>query len=164
MSKLRQMADIFRKLDKKQVGIGWFEENRYADGKPVAEVAYLNEVGHTTKFKKGNMPVEAVFVTPARPFMRATAIAAEEPVREVSAKLAKGVAMGKITPDQSLQMIGEKVLGELLNQIKNGGWEPNSDLTVNGLPPLWEGKGFNSPLTGVTGLMAQSAQAKVIKK
>lgn len=157
-SKLSQQSQMLAKMGKKQVAVGWFPENRYPNGEQVAQVMFWNEYGTVSRHPSG-----AVFVTPARPLMRYTATTVVGPLRALAKRMAPRMLNGQITEDRALMTIGELVIGEISTNLNGGPWLPNSQLTVDGLPPLWEGKGFNKPLVH-TGHLGQSVQYKIQPK
>jgi hypothetical protein len=163
---LARHAEQLKAIHGKKLDAGWLESAISAEGIKMAQIAMWNEYGHTTRFKKGNMFAEAIFVTPARPFMRLAADNARKQIYAVTAKIAGKIVDGQITAEQGLNLIGEFFVGEIVMSIKSGNWLPNSDITVHGTPPgkdgtqFIEGKGFNRPLIN-TAAMWQSASYKV---
>ncbi len=135
---------------------GWFESARYQAGKDVspeivgmsvARVARINEFGATIKRGK------AKIVIPSRPFMRGAYAKIKAKRQEVQKKIAKQIIEGKIKPEQAFIQIGLFMEGEIVDSIKNGGWEANAPSTV-------KRKGFNKPLIH-TGQMWQAVASKV---
>ena len=149
------------KVEDEGVNVGWFEDQTYEDGLPVAKVARWNEFGT----KAG---------IPERPFMRRTKMEHEKEWIELLKTLVqreldkeKGTNI-----DKALQKFGEIVKGDIQETILRGGFKKNSDITING---GWirrkggkafyvEGKGANSIPLVDTGVMISSIQARTDKE
>jgi len=151
----RQIAQL-KKLKGLSAEAGWFDTARYVAGKgvspkmvgmPVARVARINEYGAT--INRGEYKI----VIPARPFMRLAAVRIKAKGPDTLNKIAKGMANGKIDPKQGMAQIGMFMEAEIVDSIKNGGWEKNAPSTI-------ARKGFDKPLID-TGQMWQSVASKV---
>lgn len=134
-------------MDGKSVSVGWFQENRYPDGKPVASVAAKNEFGGVTN-------IDGKFVTiPARPLLRTTAEQAAEAIKNITEETAIKVISGNLTPEQALMQVGEVVISTASDVLRSNNFVANAKITE-------EKKGFNKPLVD-TGHLGQSIQAKI---
>jgi len=150
-----QIASL-KKLKGMSVGAGWYSSARYQAAKgipakmvgmPIAIIAKINEYGATIKRDTYQI------VIPARPFMRYAATQVAKKAPDVQRSIAKRMAAGKLDPRQGLAQIGMFMEGEIVDSIKNGGWEPNAPSTI-------AKKGFDKPLID-TGQMWQSVTSKV---
>lgn len=133
-AQLQQLAQL-------EIQVGFQSgENPYDDGADLAEVAAFNEYGDSN--------------TPARPFMRQSFENHEDELHaacnDVNAKLANGVSARA-----ALEPLGVFCKGLVQNEIKEGGFAPNSPATI-------KRKGSDQPLID-TGHMRQSVNY-VIKK
>ncbi len=133
----KELADI-------QAEVGWFEGNNYEDGTPVAYVATIHEFGAPSQ----NIP--------PRPTMGPTVKANTDEYLKQLGFAAKGVQNGKITGQDAMQLIGEKVAGDIRESISRLESPPLKPATV-------EQKGFSKPLID-TGQMLNSLTATVSKK
>jgi len=138
---MTKAADALRKqlksMDRASVEVGFFETARYPDGMPVAQVASWNEYGTS-----GQYP------TPARPFMRQTITQEKQNLSNGFAKGMNAVSVGKRTPKEVMQTLGNDLAGKMQSTILDGAFTPNTDSTA-------KAKGFNSPLRD-SGLMSKS--------
>ena len=133
------------KVEDDGVNVGWFEDQTYEDGLPVAKVARWNEFGT----KAG---------IPERPFMRRTMHKNQNKWIELLKTLVqreidkeKGANI-----DKALKQFGEVVKGDIQETILEGGFVKNARSTV-------KKKGFNMPLID-TGVMISSIQARTDKE
>lgn len=116
-------SEILQRIqDAGDLYVGFFAQEKYPDGTPVAAVAYWNEFGTAT--------------SPARPFFR----------RMIAAKQAGwGVAFGNIAKAQNydfarvLPLMGEGIKDQLTQSIVEFSDPPNAPYTI-------KKKGFNKPL------------------
>lgn len=138
------------------VEAGWFESARYQSGKgvpkeqvgmSVALVARINEFGAT--IDRGTFKI----VIPPRPFMRGAYAQILQKRDAMDKKIAKQFIRGQITPEQMFKQVGLFMEGEIVDSIKNGGWEGNAASTI-------KRKGFDKPLIH-TGQMWQAVASKV---
>jgi hypothetical protein len=157
----KQLADL-KAMDGMELSVGWFDTDVYPPnpdrnkpgGIPVAQVVYWNEFGTKT--------------APARPAVRTAVADGEQNIKEKAKELSKKVVSGQISPETALGKLGGEIEGMIVDSIKDGDWEPNSDITVNGSPPdkdgnqFIKGKGFNKPLID-SGREWQSVAHKVSK-
>ncbi|GBR70996.1 hypothetical protein [Gluconobacter kanchanaburiensis] len=149
----------------------------YADGMPVAAVAYQNEFGgeidipeHETKvyrsvkadgsFRKNGKFVKAkssnfetthTVTIPARPFMR-NAIANNRD--QWPALLAAALKQAKGDLDKALDLAAEAIVGQVQEEIRSLGDPPNAPSTIRA-------KGFDKPLID-TGHMLNSVGYEVV--
>lgn len=117
-----------REINKKSIAIGWFPENIYSSGIPVAMVAYFNEVGGSKNLKNGN-----TVVLPARAPMRITM---SEKGNEIHARLGafvnKAMESGKI--DECLNQFGAVTAEDFKEVINKGGTgQGNAEATIHGM-------------------------------
>ncbi|MBQ2174075.1 MAG: hypothetical protein II453_03030 [Alphaproteobacteria bacterium] len=149
------------KVEDDGVNVGWFEDQQYEDGLPVAKVARWNEFGT----KAG---------IPERPFMRKTIMRHEkEWIETLRTVIQREIDKKKGTNiDRALAQFGEEVKGDIQSTILEGGFKKNSDITING---GWirrkggkafyvEGKGAGKPPLVDTGVMLSSIQARTDKE
>ena len=133
------------KIEDDGVNVGWFEDQTYEDGLPVAKVARWNEFGT----KAG---------IPERPFMRRTMMEHEkEWIETLKTLVQREIDKDKnIDIDKVLKKFGELVKGDIQQTILNGGFVKNSKATI-------KKKGFDMPLVD-TGVMISSIQARTDKE
>lgn len=125
------------------VNVGWFEDQTYEDGLPVAKVARWNEFGT----KAG---------IPERPFMRRTMHKKQnEWIEKLKTLVQKAIDEDK-SIDSALKKFGEGVKGDIQETILEGGFVKNAPATV-------KKKGFNMPLVD-TGVLISSIQARTDKE
>lgn len=134
------------KVEDDGVNVGWFEDQTYEDGLPVAKVARWNEFGT----KAG---------IPQRPFMRRTMMEHEQEWIELLKTLVqreidkeKGVNI-----DAALRKFGEVVKGDIQETILRGGFARNAPSTLRR-------KGVGSIPLVDTGVMISSIQARTDKE
>lgn len=155
MSKLAEHAKALQGINGKSVDAGWFENAKYVTGESVAAVMITNEFG------------KAKPATPARPLLRQSAEKIDQKLPAWVGRRTTEMLEGKLDPEVYLKRMGETIVATIQETLKEGDFAPNSDVTVNGSKPdkdgkkFIEGKGFNKPLVGVTGLLGQSVTAKV---
>lgn len=128
----------------KEVQVGYFEGNNYEDGTPVAHVATIHEFGAPSQ----NIP--------PRPTMGPTVMENQEHYMKQLGAAAKVVMDGKMDGSDALQLLGDKVAGDIrkhISQLTSPGLKLNTILR----------KGFNKPLID-TGQMLDSVQAAVVEK
>ena len=113
---------FFHKLkDPKDVGIniGWFEDQKYADGTSIARVARWNEFG-----TRQNMP--------QRPFLRTAIMENERKWHESLKTLLQRAIDENKSFDGALRLFGEIVKGDIQETILAGGWKPNAKISIEG--------------------------------
>lgn len=135
------------KIEDDGVNVGWFEDQTYEDGLPVAKVARWNEFGT----KQG---------IPQRPFMRRTMMEHEKDWIELLKTLVQkeiDKEGKKIDVDKALKQFGEVVKGDIQETILRGGFAPNSRATR-------KRKGESSIPLVDTGVMISSIQARTDKE
>lgn len=101
----RHLTEIARKMGGGAVEVGFMEDAVYPDGTPVAEVAYLNEMGHGGKFP-----------APPRPFFR-TMIENESP--SWAGKMGHLAKVTNYDGPKVLALMGEDIQGALKESIVN---------------------------------------------
>lgn len=138
MSKLTQMLDKYRGLDKVALRVGIMGGKTYPDGTPVAEAGYVNEYGTD--------------VIPTRPFFR-SAIANE---RSVLPQMAASL-LGKNDPETALRLIGEHMVGALSDSVQTWSEPPNAPSTI-------AQKGYNAPLRANDKLLRNSFSYEIEEK
>ena len=133
------------KIEDDGVNVGWFEDQTYEDGLPVAKVARWNEFGT----KQG---------IPQRPFMRKTMMEHEKEWIEILRTLVqREIDKDKnIDIDKALKKFGELVKGDIQETILTGGFEKTAPSTI-------KRKGHDTPLVD-TGVMISSIQARTDKE
>ncbi len=159
---LARHKKMLQATDKKVVETGWFSGNKYpskenADGTK-SEPVEVWQAAKWNEFGTGKIP--------ARPFMRLANRKLQPEFKNIEPKIFSKVLKGELTTEQGLGLIGLKMEEFIVDSIKNGGWTPNSDITINGTTPdkngnqFIKGKGFDKPLID-TSLMWQSVSSKV---
>lgn len=99
-------------LADKEVQIGVFQEGKGAQSVPdtdltIADLAAIHEYGS----RDGHVP--------ARSFLRSTMVHQQDLVASLSAKVARGIANGKITAEQGLGLVGQKLAAEVKTTIRD---------------------------------------------
>lgn len=162
-SMIQQHIKALEALKGSSVEAGWLETARYQAGKngngkpipekqvgqPIAKIMRIQEFGAT--IKRG----DKIITIPARPFMRFAWSNFGKKRKSIQHKIAKDLVRGKITPNQAMGQIGLALEGEIVDSIKNGGWEPNSEATITK-------KGFDKPL--IDSAQAWQAVTSQVKK
>lgn len=166
---------FIKDLSAKQVRVGWFANNVYPDGTPMALVAYVNEFGGSRTTKDGN-----TITIPARAPMRTTLRENEAHFSDAARRLiAKGITEGH-TVDRVLSRLGMVAVAAVQQTIEDGQPPPNAEATVDGMllrrkkvdadgnvtyeeyragsaskeaRTFGQGKGFNSPLIDTSRMM-----------
>lgn len=124
--------DIYKQLKKQngKIEVGFFEGEKYPDGKSVAEVAAFNEFGG------GH--------TPPRPFMRTLV----QNHRKIWRKILQDELPKEDDAHTALATLAEYMVDDLKDYIKIWTYPPNAPSTI-------AKKGFNDPLVD-TGRMMDS--------
>jgi len=124
--------DIYKQLKKQngKIEVGFFEGEKYPDGKSVAKVAAFNEFGG------GH--------TPPRPFMRTLA----QNHRKIWRKILQDELPKEEDAHTALATLAEYMVDDLKDYIRIWTYPPNAPSTV-------KKKGFNNPLVD-TGRMMNS--------
>lgn len=131
MRPIDQLRATLQAMNGKTVLVGWFAENRYPDGTPVAIVASHLEFG--TRYR------------PATPFIRQGMVVYGDNIRKTMRSATKKTIDGIITPEQGLMQIGEAMATAIRKSIKDGGWPQESEETI-------KRKGLSAPLRDTTHL------------
>jgi hypothetical protein len=118
MSAMDELAKRLAAFEGRQAKVGWFETARYPDGKQVAEVAIIQEMG---------APGASI---PARPFIRPTVEAKREEWTEQFIKGAKAVVRGAVTAEQVLEIMGQKAAGDIRTVLASGDFLKLSPITL----------------------------------
>lgn len=137
------------------INVGWFDDQKYADGTSIARVARWNEFGT----RQG---------VPQRPFLRTTIMENEKKWHELLKTLVQR-AMDEDKPiERALRLFGEQVKADIQETILAGGWKPNAKISqeggwmrnkISGKPFYVKGKGGKQPLID-TGTMLRSIQVR----
>lgn len=144
------MKEISKKRWRPYVAVGLNEgAGEYEDGESVINVGLWNEFG--TKD------------IPSRPWLRSVVYGKEEQINKIRTMVVKQIASGKIDMKKGLEILGERIVLMIQNQILGRGpFEANADATIatkrrkNVSPP-------NRPLYD-SGLLARSVTAKVFMR
>ena len=112
---MKALEDIARKMDAGAVEVGFMEGATYADGTPVAAVAFWNEFGVPSNN------------TPPRPFFR-NMIAKESPTWP--GKMAKLADATDFDGKKVLKLMGEDIKGALEESIVEFSEPGNADSTI----------------------------------
>lgn len=110
------ITNKLKELEGYETKVGWFADAKYEDGTPVAYAAALNELGHGK--------------TPARPFMRPTAIKERGKWSSVLAASAKKVLAGKESVSNAMETIGVVAEADVLKAIVSITTPPLSPITI----------------------------------
>jgi hypothetical protein len=121
-AKLREIAE--KAGAPKAVRVGFLEGATYADGKPVAQIAAINEFGAP----EANIP--------PRPFFRGMV---ERKKGEWAGDLGKIIVASDYDQDVSLGLMGKLIEDQLQESIREFSSPENAESTI-------EKKGFNKPL------------------
>ena len=140
------------------VNVGWFQDSKYKDDLPVAQVARWQEFGT----KAG---------IPRRPFMSMTWMAHEKDWEEKLKTIVQRALDEDKDLDKALAKFGEIVKSDIQDMIMSGNFVRNSPITVKGgwirrkggKPYYVQGKGFDKPLID-TGVMIASIQGRTDKE
>jgi hypothetical protein len=129
------LGDIFKEMDKLKemtVKVG-IPEDANADGLHIAQYAAWNELGVMKKDNSG-------WYIPPRSFMKNTADGKREKIQEAIDKNIGLVQNGKADAKTALGRVGEAVVGLTKDTIKEGPWDPNSEVTIHGSDAVVIGK------------------------
>lgn len=99
------LKNLENSFSNKVAKIGWFPSARYEDGTPVAYIATIQEFGAPSK----NIP--------SRSFIRSTISEKEKAWNELALAGAKKILKGETTSDTVLELLGEKVKGDIKEKI-----------------------------------------------
>ncbi|QEG13813.1 hypothetical protein TROPICALSUN_23 [Erwinia phage vB_EamM_TropicalSun] len=146
---LKKHIKALKEAKGSKVDAGWFESDRYPNGRSIAANARIQNDGGTWNGNWG------IIVIPSRPFMRLAFKNFIEQRRSIEKSLVTKLLSGKITVDQMLNQIGMAMENSIVDSIKNGGWQPNAPSTI-------AKKGFDMPLID-DGHMWQNVNSKVTK-
>ena len=129
----------------------------------LAQIASWNELGVMNKD-------ESDWFIPPRPFVRGWADGKRELIAKTQEMIAKKVSGGKWSAHDAINRLGEFGQSGIKSYIRNGSFEPNSDITINGTPPskktgkkFIKGKKSSKPLID-TGTLRNSIRYQVIEK
>ncbi|HCT5325253.1 TPA: hypothetical protein OT022_001668 [Morganella morganii] len=137
-SKLEEALEKYMSGTAVTLRAGILEEAKYPDGNQVAQVGYIQEYG---------APEAKI---PPRPFFRAVI---NEGKQAWPAILASGVEHYQGDVKSALALLGEQIVGELSQSVRDWNSPPNAPATI-------AKKGFNKPLID-TGQMANSFSYEV---
>lgn len=105
LNNIQGLKDKLVKLANAELEVGWFEGTQYNDGTPVAGVAAVQEFGSASR------------AIPPRPFFRPTiAEKKNEWAKKTESVLGRYIE-GSLTPEQSLNVIGSMVVGDVQGKI-----------------------------------------------
>jgi hypothetical protein len=130
------MNDILKEYDslKKMIlKVGIPEGSGEQDGVSIAQYASWNELGVMRKDKSG-------WYIPPRPFIRTTLDTKREKIAQAIDKNIGIVKEGNADAKTALARVGEAVAGLIKQTIREGPWEKNSDVTINGTQAVVVGK------------------------
>jgi hypothetical protein len=111
LSALHNLKDV-------EARVGWFAENKYPDGTPVAFAAAQNELGNPSKR------------IPARPFLALTISHQAKNWQAIGEKGARAVFKNKATMEQVLKIIAEDAVGQIKKTIGNIFYPPLAPATI----------------------------------
>ena len=97
---------IINRLESKQVSIGYFETSHYEDGKPIAYIAAIHEMGAKSKG------------IPARPTLNPALTSNMKKYREHVSSSFKLIVDGSGSVDVMLEQIGQVAAGDVQTAIK----------------------------------------------
>lgn len=137
-SKLEEALEKYMSGTAVTLRAGILEEAKYPDGTQVAQVGYIQEFG------------AAEAKIPPRPFFRAVINEGKQTWPSI---LAAGVEHYQGDVKSALALLGEQIVGELSQSVRDWSSPPNAPATI-------ARKGFNKPLID-TGQMANSFSYEV---
>lgn len=137
MSKLTDMLDKYRGLDKVALRVGIMGNETYPDGTSVAGVGYTNEYGTDT--------------IPSRPFFRSTIANERSILPNMTASLVSSHGA-----EAALRQVGEHMVSALSESVQTWSEPPNSPSTIRA-------KGYNAPLRGPDLLLRNSFSYEIEK-
>jgi uncharacterized membrane protein YvbJ len=160
---MKAILEELKKLGTMNAKVGIPEGAGEQDGVSIAQYAAWNEYGVAGKTKKWRIKPRA--------FLRFSIDNYFSEIKVTQEKLVKLVADGKLDAVTAAKRLGENQIALIKTSIKDGPWEANSDITINGLrqkdgrryvkgkngKPLIKGKKSSQPLID-TGTMRNSIQ------
>ena len=123
-------------LENQEAKVGWFESAKYENGRPVAAVAYGNEVG---------IPSRSI---PARPFFRPTGEEKKNEWGETAGVMAGRVLEGKATAAEAMEILAAKAHGDVLDTLTSINSPELSPITL--MARAWKKKYGRDSVTGKT--------------
>jgi hypothetical protein len=113
-----QLKFALNNLDGKVGKVGWFENDKYPNGTPVAYIATIQEYGD---------PPHNI---PARPILRPTIIKHQEEWKEKVKQLVVLIIKKQLTIDQVMEMLGLNAAGDVRRYISTIQEPPLKDSTI----------------------------------
>lgn len=107
LTNIDSIKNKLAKLQDNKLEVGWFEGTSYADGTPVAGVAAVQEFGSP----KMNIPPNS--------FFRSTIAEQQDEWSKTFRGLYKRYFLGAATSEQTLNIVGSAVAGDVEETIKN---------------------------------------------
>ena len=105
LKNIQGLKDKLAKLTSAELEVGWFEGTQYNDGTPVAGVAAVQEFGSASR------------AIPPRPFFRPTIAEQQGEWAKKTETILTRYIEGSLTPEQSLNVIGAMVVGDVQDKI-----------------------------------------------
>jgi len=118
MSMADELAKRLAAFNGVEAKVGWFESAKYPDGKPVAEVAIIQEFG---------APAASI---PARPIFRPVIDEHRDEWAEKLQSGARAVMRGAIDAESVLDQVGGLVAGQIRSHLGSGDFAPLSPITL----------------------------------
>lgn len=131
--------------------VGWFEDSKYEDGTPIANVAFWQEYGTSRGI-------------PMRPFMRPAEFNNKEKWVNLFAQEIKKAIQSKKNVKDAMEVLGLVVQGDIQNEISMVFNPPLKDSTIKARLRRRKVKKITASLTKPlidTGMMFDSVQHKV---
>ncbi len=143
MSWQTELEKRMKGFENKVAKVGWLETAKYPDGKPVAEVALIHELG---------APAAGI---PARPFIKKTINAKRVEWTEQFKQGVQAVMRGAIDADQVLEIMGQKTAGDVRATLASGDFLKLSPITL--MLRKWRDEDPNFKVNGA--MVGAAAQA-----
>lgn len=144
------LEKAIKELEQTVAQVGFFENAKYDDGTPIAEVARDNEFG---------VPAKRI---PSRPFFRNAIEKGEKEWSGLYGKMAEQVLGGKTTAAAGVEKIAMLIKGDVQQSIIDGSYKKISIKTIKGR--LAKGNTSIKPLEDTKTLLHSVAYNVEVKK
>ena len=163
---MKKALEELKRLGNMWAKVGWPDNgDTDSNGVRLAAIASINEYGATSTnnvLKKGKL-----WVLPPRPFVSQAIDNNEGQEKITEEKAVKKMLEGKIDAITVMRLLCENRINNIKNSIKNGGFAPNSEITINGIigkdgKVFIRGKKSTKPLVN-TGMMTQALMYQIFE-
>jgi len=163
---MKKILEEMKKLGQMHTKVGFPDNGDSTDGVRIAQYAFWNENGVRVKEGK-TLKQTGEWAIPPRPFMSQAYDNNQGQIKETGEKLVKQVANGKIDAKTAMRLNAENMINLIKLSIKNGNWEENSEITINGIMGS-DGKYFIRPKKSTkplvnTGMMRDSVMYQIFE-